>query len=68
MTATELLTNLARLVAAELPAVRAAYPTLEQAARLMRRVGAASIEEAFTVEAKQRVLRRQWAEVTTEAA
>lgn len=58
MTATEILTAFAREVAAELPKVRAENKTLAQATALVRSTGAMSIEEAFYVEAKRRVIRR----------
>lgn len=62
-TATAMLTKLAEQIAAELPGVREQYSTLELATRLMRRNGSTSIEEAFKVEAKQRVLRNAWAAI-----
>lgn len=58
MTATEILTALARDIAAELPKVRAEHKTLAQGVSLMRSTGAMSIEEAFRAEAKRRVIRR----------
>lgn len=69
MTATERVAAQAAAMAAgieaNLAAVRAEYKTLESATRLMRRVDAANIEEAFRLEARQRYLRNQWAKTTS---
>lgn len=51
-----------------LPAVRADYPTMAAGAQLARRHGATSIEEGMREEARQRVLRNRWADVTSRGA
>lgn len=67
MNAAEQISALHNAIQAQIPAVRAAYPTLEMGARLMRRHGAASIEEAINREALARVKRDEWATVTRAA-
>lgn len=71
LTADAALAKLAELraaIEALLPQVRRDYPTLDQCARLMRRNGQHSIECALREEARQRVLRGQWAAVTSREA
>jgi len=65
---TEQVAVLAQEIEAVLPSVRASYPTLEAATRLMRRLGAPSIVDAMRQEAQQRVLRNRWAEITSRGA
>lgn len=67
MTATETLTKFSAECAAELRKVQAQYTSLAESVRLMKRHAAASIVEAMETEAKQRVLRNQWAAVTAGA-
>lgn len=62
------LAELRAAIEALLPQVRRDYPTLDQCARLMRRNGQHSIECALREEARQRVLRGQWAAVTSREA
>jgi len=67
-TALAKLAELRAAIEALLPQVRRDYPTLDQRARLMRRNGQPSIECALREEARQRVLRGQWAAVTSREA
>lgn len=62
---TEQVAVLAQEIEAVLPSVQASYPTLEAATRLMRRLGAPSIVDAMRQEARQRVLRNRWADMTS---